>query len=81
MMITRIYADRHGESHFSDIEVPLTLVVPAEGLSPNAHVATYCLDASSISCWTARLDRSRLAPGPRPTIRPFLGRSAGGRGE
>ena len=34
MMITRIFADDHGESHFSDIEVPLTLIVPAEGLPP-----------------------------------------------
>jgi len=34
MMITRIFADDRGESHFSDIEMPLTLIVPAEGLPP-----------------------------------------------
>ena len=36
MIITRIFGDDHGESHFSDIDVPLTLIVPARGLPPMA---------------------------------------------
>jgi quercetin dioxygenase-like cupin family protein len=32
MKFTRIYADNAGESHFADIELPLTLNVPATGL-------------------------------------------------
>jgi len=34
MMVTRIYADKHGESHFSEVDLPLTLNVPAQGIDP-----------------------------------------------
>src|SRR5215469_9737080 len=34
MMITRIFADDRGETHFSDTEVPLTSNSPAKGLPP-----------------------------------------------
>jgi hypothetical protein len=34
MMITRIFVDDRGESHFSDIEMPLTSNAPAKGLPP-----------------------------------------------
>src|ERR1700704_4808221 len=34
MMVTRIYADEHGESHFSEVDMPLTLNVPAQGIDP-----------------------------------------------
>jgi hypothetical protein len=34
MMVTRIYADERGESHFSEVELPLALNVPAQGIDP-----------------------------------------------
>jgi hypothetical protein len=34
MMVTRVYADEHGESHFSQVELPLALSVPAPGIDP-----------------------------------------------
>ena len=34
MIIIRIYADERGESNFSEVEMPLTLNVPAPGIDP-----------------------------------------------
>ena len=34
MMVTRVYADEHGESHVSEVELPLALNVPAPGMDP-----------------------------------------------
>ena len=34
MMVTRVYADDHGKSHFSEVELPLALNVPAPGMDP-----------------------------------------------
>jgi hypothetical protein len=34
MMVTRVYADEYGESHFSEVELPLALNAPAPGIDP-----------------------------------------------
>ena len=34
MIIIRIYADERGKSNFSEVEMPLTLNVPAPGIDP-----------------------------------------------
>src|SRR6516225_12066237 len=34
MMVTHIFADSHGESHFADVEIPLTLIPVAVNLPP-----------------------------------------------
>ena len=34
MMVTRVYADEHGKSHFSEVELPLALNVPVQGVDP-----------------------------------------------
>ena len=34
MKVTRVYADERGESHFSEVELPLTLNIPAQGIDP-----------------------------------------------
>jgi hypothetical protein len=34
MIVTRIFADDRGETHFADIELPLTLISVAVGLPP-----------------------------------------------
>ena len=34
MMVIRVYADEYGESHFSEVELPMALNVPAQGIDP-----------------------------------------------